>query len=62
LIKKPVNPCYKCEDRVVGCHAECEKYISYRKEQDIYGRAITEGRKKLSVTWSKSRRNRIVGR
>lgn len=23
------SPCYKCDDRVVGCHAECEKYQSF---------------------------------
>lgn len=25
-------PCYKCEDRIVGCHSVCERYISYKKE------------------------------
>lgn len=31
--------CKGCKDRVVGCHAECEKYISakteYEEEKDI---------------------------
>ena len=28
-------PCYKCEDRRVGCHGECEKYIEFRKEREV---------------------------
>lgn len=27
-------PCYKCEDRVLGCHSTCEKYKLYKKEND----------------------------
>ena len=28
-MKKVMSPCYKCEDRVVGCHSRCEKYLEY---------------------------------
>ena len=28
-MKKVKSPCYKCEDRVVGCHGSCEKYKAY---------------------------------
>ena len=28
-------PCYKCESRYPGCHAKCEKYISWSKEHEI---------------------------
>lgn len=24
-------PCYKCEERNIGCHADCSKYIEYCK-------------------------------
>ena len=27
--KKVKSPCYKCEDREVGCHGKCEKYQEY---------------------------------
>lgn len=27
---KPNSPCLNCEDRFVGCHAECEKYAEYQ--------------------------------
>lgn len=31
IINKPrYAPCYQCEDRVVGCHAKCEKYKVYQ--------------------------------
>lgn len=26
--------CYKCTDRVVGCHMDCKKYLQKRKELD----------------------------
>ena len=34
-------PCYKCEERVVGCHIACERYLEYKagivkKEPDPY--------------------------
>ena len=25
-------PCYKCERRHIGCHADCEKYERFRVE------------------------------
>lgn len=27
--KKPISPCYKCEERQLGCHSSCEKYKQY---------------------------------
>lgn len=27
-------PCYKCPDRQVGCHSECEKYRAYVKANE----------------------------
>jgi len=33
------NPCHKCEDRVSGCHGQCEKYavwiLELREKQDV---------------------------
>lgn len=28
-MKKTISPCYKCEDRVLGCHGVCERYQAY---------------------------------
>lgn len=25
-------PCKHCENRYIGCHSKCEKYIQYKKE------------------------------
>lgn len=33
LMPRGNPPCYKCLDRVVGCHAECEKYLQYIAER-----------------------------
>lgn len=30
------SPCYGCEDRHVGCHADCAKYVEYRDNCDAY--------------------------
>ena len=29
-----VDTCYKCEDRKLGCHSACEKYISGCKKKE----------------------------
>ena len=26
-------PCQDCQDRTVGCHGKCEKYLAVRKER-----------------------------
>ncbi len=36
-------PCKDCKDRVVGCHAKCERYAKWRvdhaKEKDQYNKS-----------------------
>lgn len=27
------NPCFKCTDRQVGCHARCDRYQSWNEER-----------------------------
>lgn len=29
-----MNPCYKCEERHMHCHAECEKYQQFAEENE----------------------------
>ena len=29
------SPCYKCENRTMMCHANCEQYLAFRKEKDV---------------------------
>ena len=40
-----IRCCYKCEERKVGCHSTCEKYLAERKVLD----EEMEERKKRSV-------------
>lgn len=58
-------PCFKCEERHSGCHAECEKYLDYQdhceavrlarvKEQLVDGYEVGEIVKSIRS----SRRNR----
>lgn len=29
-----VYPCKNCQEREVGCHSKCERYLQKREEQD----------------------------
>lgn len=29
-------PCRDCQDRVLKCHATCERYLEYRQKRDEY--------------------------
>lgn len=31
---KSENSCYNCQDRCVGCHANCEKYKQFKMERE----------------------------
>ena len=61
-MKKPKAPCFKCEDRVIGCHSTCERYKEYAgivAEDRESRREISErnnhSRAKLSQTELKKR-------
>lgn len=28
------SPCHNCSERRPGCHSECDRYISFRKNED----------------------------
>lgn len=36
------SPCHKCEEREVGCHSKCDKYIRFRAELDKVNQARLE--------------------
>lgn len=44
MIKKADTPCYKCPDRNVDCHAQCEKYLAFRKSLDETNEMIKKKR------------------
>ena len=37
-------PCKGCEDREIGCHAKCSKYIEWKTEWDRRRNEITEAK------------------
>ena len=39
-------PCKNCEDRHVGCHAECEKYKQFKKDAEEAKRAAIKKMKR----------------
>ena len=56
-MKKPKAPCFKCEDRVIGCHGSCERYKEYagivaqdREERKAIAEVIDHTYAKLSPT------------
>lgn len=43
------DPCYKCQDRVVGCHSSCEKYINWSSKVKEFNNAIKEKKKVMAL-------------
>lgn len=39
-MRAPKIPCFKCKDRRGGCHAECERYAEYARQQHLWREAI----------------------
>ncbi len=27
--------CYNCQERHIGCHSNCEKYLNYKRRKDV---------------------------
>ena len=56
----PTAPCLNCPDRYLGCHDTCQKYLTYRKEQDIVNTKRSKERRfeKEMDDYEKRRRRR----
>lgn len=61
-MKNPKAPCYKCGDRVVGCHSTCDRYKEYagimaidRESRRETSERNSHSRAKLSQTELKKR-------
>lgn len=37
------SPCMDCQDRVMGCHGSCAKYIEWRKKRNAHKRECRNG-------------------
>lgn len=44
------SPCIDCTERHVKCHADCDKYLSYRKEVEL----IAERKRKEKEKFGRS--------
>ena len=51
-------PCYKCPDRHIKCHAECEKYKEYTKHQQEI--KDNEFKNKLYYRYLKDRKDKTI--
>lgn len=40
------SPCYKCVERIFGCHSGCGKYIAWRSEHTAIRQRIQEEKRK----------------
>lgn len=41
--------CYGCEDRHVGCHAECERYRAWRSELTEYKERVRKKKEPKTI-------------
>ena len=39
---KPKSPCYNCTERILGCHSECDLYLTFRRALDDYNRLVKD--------------------
>lgn len=58
------NPCKGCEDREVGCHADCKRYADWKVEKDRLREERSEYLEKsfARAIWPESKRKRLTGR
>ena len=47
---KPQSPCHNCDERVLGCHSECDLYLTFRRALDKYNEAVRNSREQLPDT------------
>ena len=43
------SPFYCCEERQVGCHANCKKYLEYRENRIKNNRKVVSEKTKVST-------------
>lgn len=36
IMKEPLAPCKDCTKRHFKCHSECDEYIKFRKDREMY--------------------------
>lgn len=44
-ISNASNPCFQCPNRVVGCHANCERYSNFKNKVQNYNHKVIKARR-----------------
>ena len=52
------SPCNNCVDRVLGCHAGCERYDEFRGRMDAQNAARRSYRDEIRMDIEHARRNK----
>lgn len=39
-VRTGISPCYKCENRNSGCHADCEMYAEYVEKKEKLSKEV----------------------
>lgn len=64
MIRYPPNPCRDCQDRRVGCHADCERHADWvnKKEEEKQKLEKANEADKIIYRYNKESRNRAIKR
>lgn len=52
-MKQP--PCKGCNDRNMGCHSTCKKYLDWKNEVDALNKEINKQNKKQTLYYAKTK-------
>ena len=64
MIRYPPNPCRDCQDRHVGCHADCERHLEWQKQKDREKQKLSDATQadNLLYCYNKESKNRAIKR
>lgn len=46
------NSCLNCEERHVGCHGSCERYLAWKKKQELVNGTGDKGWKERNLVFN----------
>ena len=46
---KPHAPCLGCDDRILGCHSTCKRYLDFREELEAHNAKVRKIEKENGV-------------
>ena len=48
-----ISPCKDCEDRRLRCHCNCDRYLKYKADVDLYYKSIEGDKDYIAYTVDK---------